>query len=141
MSTWSEKFRSHISDGPSPSVPTQAMEEVSMLGLFRRARTSRKALPASRARLSVEPLEDRYCPAAPTIMSLTAQHSGTTLYITGSVSDEQPAQASVVLSGAVSVSLTPDSAGMFSYQTPYTSGTQVTAQATDVEGLTATRTA
>ncbi len=107
-----------------------------MFGLFRSAPSKPRSSRAPRAQLGLEQLEERNCPAAPSISGLTATHIGSWLAIEGTVTDESPATAQVRIGGALSTQITPDASGWFGYVTSWSSGTQVTAQAVDNEMLT-----
>src|SRR5437879_1224316 len=107
-----------------------------MFGLFRSAHPKSHSHRAPRARLELEQLEERNCPAAPSVSGLTATHIGSWLVVEGTVTDEAPAAAQVRLGGALNNTITPDASGWFGYVAAYGSGTQVTAQATDNENLT-----
>jgi hypothetical protein len=99
----------------------------------------RKSTKVSRphARPWVEPLEDRFCPAAP-MMYFSATKIGAELVVSGQVMDEVSSQIQVTLTGAVSAQVNTDANGRFSYITDSWSGTSVTGQAKDVENLTST---
>jgi hypothetical protein len=107
-----------------------------MFGLFRTARPTSRSQRTLQAQLRVEQLEDRNCPAAPSISGLTATHIGSWLAVEGTVSDDRPATSHVSLGGAASTTVTPDASGWFGYITSWSSGTQVTAQATDDQSQT-----
>ncbi len=106
-----------------------------MFDLFGSLRSRPRTSPPRRARPSLEQLEDRFTPAAPSISDFTATHIGSYLAIEGKVTDETPATTSVALGGAVSATVTPDASGWFNYVTSWNNGTQVTAQAHDSQQL------
>src|SRR5262249_17642102 len=108
-----------------------------MLGLllpFRFRKRPCRPAPGRQSRLQVEQLEDRFCPAAPTLSALTATQIGSSLVVTGQVSDESPATVRVDLGSAVTASVTPKCNGYFSYiQDNFSGGSTVTIQAFDNE--------
>jgi hypothetical protein len=107
-----------------------------MFGLFRSPRPKAHAHRVRRAQLQLEQLEERDCPAAPSISGLAATKIGTFLAIQGTLSDDSPATARVSFSGAVTPTITPDASGWFGFVVPYGSGTQLTAVATDSQNQT-----
>src|SRR5262245_17048446 len=78
------------------------------------SRPQRKKAPPLR-RLSLEQLEDRYCPAAPVLSPLQVVSDGVSVTISGQVLDENPESAMILLSGGVSGVAYADSSGQFSY--------------------------
>jgi hypothetical protein len=112
------------------------------MGLFWHGRTTTTARRSStairdfRTRLGVTRLEARDCPAAPTIPSFQARLVSGNWVVDGQVSDEHPGSCSVAIGGDVSGSAVVYDDGHFQFITPHTGTGQVTATATDDEGLT-----
>src|SRR5262245_32975383 len=90
-----------------------------MLSLFP---TRKSATKPVRRSLWMEALEDRTCPAAPTLNYTLAESEGM-LHIQGVVSDETPGSNVVIFSGATMAVATADSTGAFSVEVAATSGT------------------
>jgi hypothetical protein len=109
-----------------------------MVALFRLARNrSQVATRPRRVALSLESLEERYCPASPPLISLTAQplNSGRLVELSGTVTDSNPTSVTVTFSGVVSASTTPDAAGDFACSAQAVGLGTVSAVATDGAGL------
>jgi hypothetical protein len=105
-----------------------------MVYWFARRRPEVKRL--KRARLSLEGLEERYCldgnPPPPVITLLTATVlTGHRVELSGTVSDNNPANIAVVFSGAVAGNTSTNTTGGFDYITSNASLGTVTAVATD----------
>src|SRR4026209_179960 len=86
-------------------------------------------------RPSLERLEDRHCPAVPTIMSMAWESGQQSFTLLGSVRDEQPGGLTVQFSGVYTGSVTTDPSGSFSLQVQPSSLGFVYASVTDREGL------
>jgi hypothetical protein len=112
-----------------------------MLALFRRPRPqAQHAARPRRASLTLEALEDRYCPttsAAPQI-TLTAQplNSGRLVELTGTVTDSDPATVTITFSGVVSASTTASASGKFDCTAQASALGTVSAVGSDTFGLT-----
>jgi len=91
--------------------------------------------PALSARLGVEQLESRYCPAAP-VVTLTVQELAThAVRLSGHVTDESPSTVIVSFGGKAGGLTVPNSTGDYSYDvTPNGLGT-ITASGYDNKGL------
>lgn len=86
----------------------------------------------------LEPLQDRLCPAAPTL-SLSSMGSGPQTYVLmGSVMDEAPAGLTVNFTGAYKGSVAVNAMGMFQISVQPDHLGAVNASVTDAEGLTDT---
>lgn len=92
-------------------------------------------LVTQRFRPTLESLENRDCPAAPTITLLSAPAGASQVTLYGSVQDEDPSGLLVSLEGIYNGTVWTDQNGNFSITvTPFGPG-RVTAQAVDTEGL------
>jgi hypothetical protein len=112
------------------------MEVLGMLDLLIPSRRKKRLVRPRRARLGVEALETRDCPAAPAITSFSAavlDHCR--VQLTGTVADENPATATVHFSGAVSDTATPDANGHFSVVVDAAYLGAIDAVAEDDEGM------
>jgi hypothetical protein len=83
----------------------------------------------------VEVLEDRTCLSAPQLTFSLTPLTGRMVLLSGQVSDENPATASVNFSGVVNGSVTPNATGQFSLQAEATGLGTVSAVAVDAESL------
>jgi hypothetical protein len=111
-----------------------------MLRLLNPFRSARRPAPQIwKAHLSVEQLEDRFCPATPVVDSLSAVHIGTSLAVAGHVSDQGATTVNVALTGATSAQVVADSFGNFVYICDWSGGTTVTGQATDNQNQTSSQ--
>jgi hypothetical protein len=107
-----------------------------MFKLWTASRRNPKKAEPRRARLAVEALEERYCPAAPQITDFHVFYgSGTTVTLTGTVVDEQPSTVLVSFSGKVIGSTWASTSGTFSYTGQASRLGQVYATALDEEDL------
>jgi len=86
-------------------------------------------------RPALEPLEDRWCPAAP-VISLSWEPVGASMVtLSGAVQDETPAGMWIMFSGRCFGMTTTDSSGAFSVTLKPSGSGQVMAQTFDAEGL------
>lgn len=106
-----------------------------MLGLFRIFHRRPAPVVARRTRLTLEALESRYCPAAPSITLTAVPTSGRMVQVSGTVTDENPETALVQLGGVLSGMLIPDSSGDFYGEVEASGLGTATAQAIDDELL------
>jgi hypothetical protein len=107
-----------------------------MFGLkLQRKRTSTPAR-TRRARPSLEALEGRDCPAAPTLTLTATAQAGHTVLLSGIVTDDNPKTVTVTLGGVMMGTVTPDDFGVISCTSSATSLGTVTAVARDAAGLT-----
>jgi len=107
------------------------------LWLSSAARRSQVARQPRRTRLFVERLEDRYCPSAPVISNFTATPTtGTTVQLTGNVSDANPASVQISFGGVMSGSVSANAQGYFSYTAQASGLGTVTATGVDGQNLT-----
>jgi hypothetical protein len=106
-----------------------------MIGFLTRARRPSRSVPRRRARLSLESLESRVVPAAPTITSMSGRIIGSHVVITGQVQDEAPSHVNVNLTGSVSGTVHADSSGAFEYIGDSDGFLVITAIAVDEGGL------
>ena len=105
-----------------------------MFGLFGKPRPASK--PKRRATLMLEGLEARYCLTAPSALTLSAQVCpGHMVMLSGSVLGSQPGGVNVSFSGAAVGSVTTDCSGHFAFQTCNASLGNVSATATDQQGM------
>jgi len=108
-----------------------------MLGLF--SRFHRKPCPIAaeprRGPLSLEALEDRCCPTAPVLTLLAAPLTGTTVVLSGTVTDDNPASVTITFSGAASGTTTANAQGTYSFTTQATSLGTVSAVGEDGNSL------
>lgn len=102
--------------------------------LTRTRRPSARPVRPSR-QLVLEPLEDRFCPAAPsfTNLSVTILH-GNDVQVSGTISDERPQNALVSLQGVVSGEVVPNAGGQFSLEMTASELGEVIAEVNDDEG-------
>jgi hypothetical protein len=89
-----------------------------------------------RARPQVERLEGRDCPAAPTITLSIAARSDRNVTLTGTVTGDSPGSDTVIISGAMSGTVTPAADGTFSFATTADRLGDVTAVATNPDNET-----
>jgi hypothetical protein len=87
--------------------------------------------------LSLESLEERYCPATPPQITLTVQplNSGRMVQLSGTVVDDAPASVSITFSGVVSASATASASGAFSCTAQASGLGTVSAVGSDTFGL------
>jgi hypothetical protein len=112
-----------------------------MLAPFRRPRhQSQHAARPRRVSLTLEALEDRYCPATPAApqITLTAQplNSGRLVELAGTVTDSDPATVTITFSGVVSASTTANASGSFDCAAQASGLGTVSAVGADTLGLT-----
>lgn len=100
-------------------------------------RYAREARARRRVLLGVESLEQRDCPAAPTINLSTQQLSDGRVRVSGGVQDEHPSFIAVQLGGVVSATTTTLAGGMFFWEGNASAPGTITANCTDDEGLAA----
>jgi hypothetical protein len=108
-----------------------------MFAVFGRWQQKPRPRPVAwrRARLGVEALEPRYCLSTSAYLILSAQVApGHVAQLSGSLSENNPVNATVTFSGAVSGTTTTDSYGNFSYSTTNAVLGTVTAAAVDQLG-------
>src|SRR5437879_2697442 len=100
-----------------------------------RTRPARRHSPS--ARLGVEELESRYCPAAP-VVTLTGVQELTNhqVLLSGHVTDEHPTTVVVSFGGQANGTATPNSNGDYSAAATANGLGTVTAKGLDDEGLT-----
>jgi hypothetical protein len=118
-----------------------SLEDALMFGFLTRGQRPKRHIPrvAPRARLNVEALEQRYCLSTPSVPSLTFNAQalpGHAVQLSGSVTDAKPSSVSISFSGAAAGSTYADAKGNYSYVTSQASLGQVSATATDGQGLT-----
>jgi hypothetical protein len=101
---------------------------------YRYARTPRAQ---RRARLNVEQLEGRDCPAAPSISLSTQQLSDGRVRAWGTVTDERPNNITVQIGGVISATTYTLVGGMFIWEGTASGPGTVTADCTDDENLPA----
>jgi hypothetical protein len=101
----------------------------------RRKRTPAVAGPR-RARLVLEALESRYCPAAPQLSLAATVLSGHQVQLTGQVMDDDPGGVQITVGGVMMGTIIPASSGDYSYTACAASLGTVTAVARDSTGLT-----
>jgi hypothetical protein len=90
-----------------------------------------------RARLVVERLEDRWCPSAPAITSFSATPTtGTTVQLSGYVSDSNPASVQISFGGVMGGTTTANAQGYFTYTGQASGLGTVTAVGVDGQNLT-----
>ena len=107
-----------------------------MLGLFRKSRRKQPSIPVNRVRLSLESLESRDCPSAPTISLNIAYGAERMVTLSGQVTDDQSTSGlSVTFSGAVQATTFTNADGTFSMQTQASSLGNIEATAVDIGGL------
>src|SRR5213080_1203918 len=107
-----------------------------MFGWLTRARkcpTGRP--PAPRARLAVEPLESRFCPAAPTVTLSVQELANNQVQLSGHVTDESPATVTVSFGGKVAGNTHPNGSGDYSLTASASGLGTITASGWDNEGL------
>jgi len=108
-----------------------------MFGLLSRSRKPVSSPWRNRARLGVERLEMRDCPAAPVITSFSVVPLANKMVnLSGTLTDTNPATTWVNFGGQVQGSVQADATGHFSAQTAATGVGTATATATDQAGLT-----
>lgn len=88
-----------------------------MFALLRRKPNRRPPAPLQRARLGLERLEARDCPAGPTLTLTALPLPGHLVQLSGQVMDSQPAGVRVTFSGSALGSTTTDNSGRYSFQT------------------------
>jgi len=92
--------------------------------------------PAPPARLRVEELESRYCPAAPVMTLNVLELARNQVQLSGHVTDENPTAVVVTFGGQASGVAVPNSSGDYSVIKPASGLGMITASGTDAEGLT-----
>jgi hypothetical protein len=90
---------------------------------------------AGRFRPTLERLETRDCPAAPTLTFNASIVSGNLVSLSGTVTDEDPANVRVDFSGIITDAVYANAAGEYSLLTEVPSVGTITAQAVDQESL------
>lgn len=100
-------------------------------------RYGKNVLTRRRARLEVEALEDRFCPAAPSIDLHTEVLNDGRVRVWGTVTDEEPNLLTVHLGGVVNANTYTLIGGMFTWEGHATGPGTVTADCTDAENLPA----
>jgi hypothetical protein len=106
-----------------------------MFGFFTHRRPRPAAARPRSTRLTLEALEDRWCPAAPSVTLSVTEMMGHMVRLTGTVTDENPASATVSFSGVVSGGTTADAAGNYTAMAMASTLGTINAIAQDQEGL------
>jgi len=107
-----------------------------MMELFARKRRQ-LTRPVRFARPTLERLDARDLPAAPTVTGLGGQIIGSTMIVYGQVQDDNPAADTVTAGGAISASKT--TPGEFEFIAPYGGNGTVVIDVLDDEGLNSTQ--
>jgi hypothetical protein len=89
------------------------------------------------AHLSLEPLEDRFCPANPGITLSIAYAANQQVTLSGTVTDSAPANLPVQFTGVVTGNTTTNASGNFNVTLPATALGNVTATVTDLDNQSA----
>lgn len=106
-----------------------------MFAFFTRSARKPRSSSDKRARLSVEPLEARDCPAAPQITLEVTMLTGRMVRLSGTVTDENPATVLVQFSGAAVGNTNGNASGSYSLEIEGLSLGTVFANGTDQENL------
>ena len=97
-------------------------------------RAPRSTARTNRTLLRVTQLETRLTPSAPMIHDFTGRIIANTWVVTGQVTDDNPAQTTVTISGTVAGSATVNPNGFFEFIANHTGGGTVTAEADNPDG-------
>lgn len=107
-----------------------------MFTLFRRPKKqSRVVRPRNRLPAALEQMEPRWCPTAPTVTLEVATGSERWVYLSGWVTDEDPASVVLTFAGVVTGATTPDTAGFYGYTAEASGLGTVSAVGVDNESL------